>query len=68
VLIPDPIHLARLVKPFDDPNWVFEIKHDGFRALAVIEEGHCRFYSRNKHRLTGFRDVDLLPQNETSQN
>ena len=38
-------------------NWIYEIKHDGFRALAVIEDGRCRFYSRNKHRLTGFRSL-----------
>lgn len=57
IQIPTPISLRALGKPFDDPNWIFEIKHDGFRALAVIEGGQCRFYSRNKHRLTGFRDL-----------
>lgn len=55
--IPVPKSLKQLSAPFDDPDWVFEIKHDGFRALAVIEDGHCRFYSRNRHRLTGFRDL-----------
>ena len=55
--IPTPIPLGRLAKPFDDPNWVYEIKHDGFRALVVIEDGHCRLFSRKKHRLTGFRDL-----------
>ena len=54
--VPTPIPLARQADPFDDPNWVYEIKHDGFRALAVIEDGHCRLFSRKKHRLTGFRD------------
>jgi ATP-dependent DNA ligase len=30
----------RLVKePFDDPEFIFELKHDGFRALAYIEDG-----------------------------
>ena len=24
-------------KPFSHPDWLFEIKHDGFRALAYIE-------------------------------
>ena len=37
--IPSPIHLGRVPQPFDDPDWVFEIKHDGFRALALIERG-----------------------------
>jgi len=24
--------------PFDDPDWLFELKYDGFRALAVRTE------------------------------
>jgi bifunctional non-homologous end joining protein LigD len=32
-------------KPFDDPEWVFEIKWDGYRAIA--ETGQVRLYSRN---------------------
>jgi bifunctional non-homologous end joining protein LigD len=55
--IPDPLPLGRLAEPFDHPDWLFELKHDGFRALAVIEQGQCRFISRNRHRLTGFDDV-----------
>jgi YD repeat-containing protein len=28
---------------FNDPDWIFELKYDGFRSLAVIEHGraHC---------------------------
>src|SRR6516225_3711281 len=38
----------RLVKePFDNPDYIFELKHDGFRALAYIDEGECRLVSRN---------------------
>jgi bifunctional non-homologous end joining protein LigD len=33
--------------PFDDPNWVFEIKWDGFRAIAEIEKPKVEIYSRN---------------------
>jgi bifunctional non-homologous end joining protein LigD len=57
MLIPDPMTLIRKPDPFDDPDWIYEIKHDGFRALAVIEQGHCRFFSRKKHRLTGYSDL-----------
>ncbi len=56
-MIPTPRALVSQRQPFDDPDWLYEIKHDGFRALAVIEEGRCRFFSKNKHRLTGFRDL-----------
>ena len=34
-------------KPFDDPDWVFETKWDGFRAIAVAAPGHAALYSRN---------------------
>jgi bifunctional non-homologous end joining protein LigD len=33
--------------PFDDPGWLFEIKWDGYRAVAEISRKGCRLYSRN---------------------
>ena len=40
--------LATLVKePFDDPGWLFEIKLDGYRALAETGESGATLYSRN---------------------
>ena len=33
--------------PFDDPQWVFEDKYDGFRMVASIEGGKVTLYSRN---------------------
>jgi len=45
--------LATLVdKPFDDPNWLFEVKWDGYRAVAFIEAGKVRLVSRNQNDLT----------------
>ncbi len=38
--------------PFDDPNWLFEIKWDGYRAVAFIENGSVRLVSRNQNDLT----------------
>jgi hypothetical protein len=35
------------VATFDDPNWIFELKYDGFRALAMIERGRAQLLSRN---------------------
>ena len=41
--------LATLIKaPFDDADWVFEMKWDGYRAIAEIQEGHVALYSRNQ--------------------
>ena len=33
--------------PFDHDDWVFEIKYDGFRAAACLENGKCELVSRN---------------------
>ena len=33
--------------PFDDKEWVFEDKYDGFRMVATIEDGEVTLYSRN---------------------
>ena len=42
----------RLVKePFDHPDYIFELKHDGFRAIAYIDSGECRLASRNPRSL-----------------
>jgi bifunctional non-homologous end joining protein LigD len=49
-----PIHLARLPQPFDHPDWVFELKWDGFRGLAYIEAGACRLVSRNGNTFKAF--------------
>jgi bifunctional non-homologous end joining protein LigD len=52
--LPRPAKLRHQARPFDDPDWVFELKHDGFRVFAVIEQGKTAFVSRNGSRLNGF--------------
>lgn len=41
--------LATLVdKPFDDPNWIYEVKWDGYRALGFcLKNGDVQLLSRN---------------------
>ena len=40
--------LAKLIEgPFDDKDWIFEDKYDGFRMVATIEHGRVTLYSRN---------------------
>lgn len=34
-------------EPFDDANWIFEIKWDGYRALAYCDGRHVKLVSRN---------------------
>ena len=53
--MPSSIHpmLASLVeKPFDDPNWLFEIKWDGYRAVSFVDNGATRLVSRNQNDLS----------------
>jgi len=38
---PMPLQSRRL--PFDDPEYVFELKYTGFRALAVI--AYCTYFT-----------------------
>ncbi len=35
-------------RPFDRAGWLFEIKWDGYRAVAEIEANQVRLYSRNQ--------------------
>ena len=53
--MPATIHpmLAESVeKPFDGAEWLFEIKWDGYRAIAFIADGKVRLVSRNQNDLT----------------
>jgi len=43
--------------PFDDPDFIFELKYDGFRALAVIERGRAELLSRNGHSFSSFSEL-----------
>lgn len=38
-------------EPFDNPNWLFEIKWDGYRVVSFIENGAVRMVSRNQNDL-----------------
>jgi len=37
--------LTRIAAPFDHPDFVFEMKYDGFRCLTYISESHCDLVS-----------------------
>jgi bifunctional non-homologous end joining protein LigD len=46
--------LGRRVLPFNHPDWLFEIKWDGFRSLVRVEHGNCRLISRNGNEFKSF--------------
>ena len=53
--MPTAIHpmLAESIdEPFDGEDWLFEIKWDGYRAIAFINNGKARLVSRNQNDLT----------------
>ena len=41
-------------EPFDHPEWLFEVKYDGFRAVCFVENGRCSFVSRRGNVFTRF--------------
>ena len=44
--------------PFDDPDWVFESKWDGFRMVSSIAGGQVSLFSRNGKIISdSYRDV-----------
>lgn len=49
-----PMAATSSKEPFSDVHWCFEIKHDGFRMLAYINEGGAvKLQSRNLKDYTG---------------
>src|SRR5205809_3226797 len=61
---PLPLHHRNL--PFANADWIYELTMDGFRALAVIENGRAQLLSRNGHPFASFSALaesisDCLP-------
>ncbi|MFZ0293796.1 MAG: non-homologous end-joining DNA ligase [Candidatus Sulfotelmatobacter sp.] len=47
-----PMLATSIAEAFDGADWLFEIKWDGYRAVAFIENGKVRLVSRNQNELT----------------
>jgi hypothetical protein len=45
-----PMRLLRIPEPFDHPDFLFEPKIDGFRALAYVPGDRCELVSRRARR------------------
>ena len=55
-------------RAFSDPNWLFEIKWDGVRALAWIENGKLTLRGRSGSDITShYPELGVLPQIFTGQ-
>src|SRR6185436_8401630 len=44
-------------KPFNDPGWIWELKHDGYRALLIKEGEHASMLTRRGNDL-----LSLFPE------
>src|SRR5690349_19857630 len=52
-----PMRLSRRAEPFDSELFLYELKIDGFRALAHIEAGNGELVSRNGNTFHGFAEL-----------
>jgi bifunctional non-homologous end joining protein LigD len=53
----DTAQLSLVRTPFDDPDFLFELKHDGFRCLAHIWDGNCELISRKRNAYKSFEEL-----------
>jgi bifunctional non-homologous end joining protein LigD len=42
---------------FDDPQWLFEPKYDGFRGVVYLSRGGCTIYSKRGNRFSRFDEL-----------
>ena len=52
-----PAQLVRIPEPFDDPGYLFELKMDGFRALAEISDRRVQLISRRGNTYKSFASL-----------
>jgi bifunctional non-homologous end joining protein LigD len=64
-----PMLATSIEESFDGPDWLFEIKWDGYRAVAFIADGKVRLVSRNQNELTPrYPELKDLPQSVNAKN
>ncbi len=45
----EPMNASAVDKPFSHPDWLFELKLDGYRVEAVLTGGVLHLWTRNRH-------------------
>ena len=56
----DPLAPVLRPAPFDDPDWVFEPKYDGFRGLAYVTPDSCAIRSRRDIEFDRFDELRAI--------
>ncbi|RZK19497.1 MAG: DNA ligase D [Pedobacter sp.] len=52
-----PMKATLVDRAFDEPGWIYEIKWDGYRAIAYLNKNETRIYSRNNLEFAQFELV-----------
>ncbi len=55
-----PMKATLVNGPFDDSDWLYEVKWDGYRAIAVIDQKGAELISRNNIPFTKFYPINKL--------
>ncbi|SDR63531.1 bifunctional non-homologous end joining protein LigD [Rhizobiales bacterium GAS113] len=57
----EPCQPVLVKTPPAGPDWLHEIKHDGYRAISVVDRGAVKIFTRRGHdwadRMSGIRDA-----------
>jgi bifunctional non-homologous end joining protein LigD len=65
----EPMMAQPLAEPFDDEGWLFEVKWDGHRCLAALEQDGTRLTSRTARDVTGqFPELEELHRQLAARN
>ncbi|AYL94902.1 DNA ligase D [Mucilaginibacter celer] len=56
-----PMKATLVDEPFDDPDWLYEVKWDGYRAIAIIDDkGSAELVSRNNLPFDKYYPINKL--------
>ena len=58
-----PMLATLVVEPFEDSQWIYELKFDGYRAVAFVDDGRVRLISRNQNEFTAaYPELSVIPE------
>ncbi len=55
-----PMKATLVDEPFDDPDWLYEVKWDGYRAIATIDKSDAQLISRNDIPFDKFYPINKI--------
>ncbi|MDP9048481.1 MAG: non-homologous end-joining DNA ligase, partial [Bacteroidota bacterium] len=55
-----PMKATLVDEPFDDPDWLYEVKWDGYRAIATVDKSDAQLISRNNLPFDKFYPINKI--------